>query len=184
MKPWSKIAGIYLPNAIQNAVGAIANIVEFCGTIHPCDFADEVIFTRDCVDGCSSILYPTGAMVVFADNHNMARGVEPFGNDENWPDFQDRSPQPNGRIFDVDTPGLVLSEARSTPYGTTMFYRYNFIQYARYGGRRCSNDFPWFCRLTARRGVDEDAFPDVFFLDREGVIDDNVVANGNTEVDE
>lgn len=75
-----------------------------------------------------------------------------------------------------------MSSALNWPSGTIFLYRDNFIQYARFGSMRCSNDYRWFCRLTAIRGVSDDGFEDVFFLDREDYSDDTVLSDGVTEV--
>jgi hypothetical protein len=131
---------------------SIGNVAEFIGTVHPLDFAYNIAQTRDCVDEFFVVFTPTGSVYdIMLNTQGKPRGNEPIGNDAISAALQDISPQPNGRVFDVDTPGCGLSGAPFVPVNHLVYVRYNFLQYAHFVGKRCSNDFPWHSRTTLKR---------------------------------
>ena len=76
----------------------------------------------------------------------------PPGNDDPPSVCQSRHPSTSGAIYDFDAPGFVAADLGSQPPGIVYYTRQNFLQYAYIGGKRCSNDFAWWVRTTARTG--------------------------------
>lgn len=173
--------GFILPSRPFNSPSGYGNIVELIGTVHPSDFTNSVILVRDVVDESYATLFTNGVMQVTTYIVDKARGIEPNGNDPREVDFQDVDPRPSGRVFDVDTPGLHVSGPEAYTYGTLLLARYNFLQYATFGSRRCSNDFPWHSRTTIRRILIDD-FPDFEFYSRPDLASDNECGTGRTSI--
>ena len=129
----------------------IGNVVELIGTVHPSDFCHEIIFSRDSIDEYAAVFSSSGSLIqAIASIQGQSRGSEPPGNDPTYAEFQDRDPRPNGRIFDIDTPGFPLVYAAFCPIGSFLVQRINFLQYAVFSSRRCSNDFAWHSKTTIR----------------------------------
>ena len=174
-----KHAGFILPSAGNNSPAVFGNIVEFIGEVHPSDFTNSIVLVRDTIDELAITLFTNGSYQVIKYDTNKTRGIEPCGNDPTEPDFLDVDPRPNGRIFDVDTPGLSVREPSIFPHGTFQYARYNFIQYAVFGNKRCANDFLWHSRTTIRRNFQDD--PATFdFYSRLDLPSDNECGTGHT----
>ena len=93
----------------------------------------------------------------------------------------DLLPAPNGRIYDIDSPGHAVSLQsgyQDIDQNTIVFTRYNFKQYATFKGVRCSNDFEWFVRLTTKKTSPVGQNGCVFY-DRPGQ-NDNQCGKGQT----
>ena len=176
-----KHAGFILPSENHNSPAVFGNIVEFSGTVHPIDFTNRVVLVRDCIDELAITIFTNGAYQVIKYATNKVRGAEPSGNDPTESDFLDVDPRPNGRVFDVDTPGLSVIEPDIFPHGTFQFARYNFIQYAAFGNKRCSNDFLWHSRTTIRRNFQDDP-AEFSFYSRQDLSSDNECGTGHTGI--
>lgn len=176
-----KLAAVVLPSEPRNAEASIGNVVEVIGVVYPSSFTNSIAFVRDCVDELAIAFPATGAYSIISFDMGQTRGEEPIGNDPTKRDFLDTDPRPYGRIFDVDTPGFQRNWADYYPNGTTIFIRYNFVQYSVFGSRRCSNDFPWYSRTTIQR-TEIDGYSDFVFFSRPEAMDDNSCGTGYTEI--
>ncbi|MBQ7721823.1 MAG: hypothetical protein IJT64_02820, partial [Kiritimatiellae bacterium] len=127
---------------------SMGNNVEFIGSIHPSDFVSSVSMNRDNTNAMLVAKMPNGGWNMLSYEPLRPRGTEPACNDSTEPDYQDRNPAPNGRVFDFDTPGIGVSAYATLPEGTILYEIQNFLQYALWNQKRCSNDFPWFSRTS------------------------------------
>jgi hypothetical protein len=82
---------------------------------------------------------------------------------------------------DVDTPGVPTYFLTAFPSGTYFFLRQNFVQYAVFSNKRCSNDFYWFSRTTLSRILFNDHYS-FEFLNRADHPYDNAVGEGSTDI--
>ncbi len=121
---------------------------------------------------------PSGSSGNF-EIYGNTRGPEPFGNDPTFAEFQDRDPRPNGKVFDIDTPGFPLNYVNRYSLGTLIAVRYNFLQYANFSGRRCSDDFAWHSKTTIRR-EESAGIPCFNFFTRPSFPDDNSCGSGHS----
>ena len=177
---------VYLPQyVITNGMsaltaGGIGNVVEIVGAVHPADFSDNVSFARDSIDEYVAAFTSSGLLIeTISSIHGNTRGPEPFGNDPTFAEFQDRDPHPNGKVFDIDTPGFPLIYVSRYSLGTLIAVRYNFLQYANFSGRRCSDDFAWHSKTTIRR-EESAGIPCFNFFTRPSFPDDNSCGSGHS----
>ena len=168
-------------HAFKGYEPGIGNVVEIIGTVHPSDFSQAIEFRRDNIAEATSIFATNGISIYSDANLSITRGVEPTGNDPCIAAFGDYTPPPNGRVFDVDTPGIPDYLRTAFPNGHYFITRMNFVEYTVFANRRCANDFFWFTRTTTVRIV-IDGHYDLDFLNRSGRTDDNLVGIGSTDV--
>ena len=159
----------------------IGNVVEIIGTVHPSNFSHSIEFRRDNIAEATSIFTTNGISIYGDVNLSISRGVEPAGNDPCIAAFGDYTPPPNGRIFDVDTPGIPDYLRTAFPNGHYFITRMNFVEYTVFANRRCANDFFWFTRTTTVRILINGHY-DLDFLNRSGRMDDNLAGIGSTDV--
>ena len=172
--------------SLPNGITMVSHMVELAGNVSPSDFVSPVDFHRDNLAFLMMAqLVSTNPDPVYFPIAQGTRERNPVGNgnDTSLPDYLDLLPPPNGRIYDIDAPGFRRDVAPYTALsqGTIIFTRYNFVQYASFNNARCSDDVPWFVRLTAIKtspagtGVYE-------FHDRPGKNNDNLSGIGATTI--
>ena len=147
--------GMQYLNSIQNpetqewTVSTLAHVVELIGDVSPSNFTSLINFPRVCVGEFMAYREPLPAQPVELANNPTMEMPDP-----SLPMFQDLLPPENGKIYDIDTPGLPIGQNADQLLidrvpDTRIFIRYNFKQYTAFNGVRCSDDFEWFLRLTA-----------------------------------
>jgi hypothetical protein len=147
-----------------SALGAFwGNAVELVGTVAPKNFNEKIILDRARVNaayyfGTSNTLETSNSGGARSDTSNAT--------------LRDDDPRPNGKIYDYDAPGLPSLPA-STAVGTPRRQRFNARQFAMYNGKKASDDFFWFARIT----IVKTAGTDVLGTDVPG---DNVAGQGST----
>src|SRR5690348_16484044 len=74
------------------------------------------------------------------------------GGDTSQAGARDDDPNPDGNVYDLDSPGMDIAKWNA-PVNVTKSLRANFIEYAVYGatGAKTSADLPWFARVSALR---------------------------------
>ena len=131
-----------------SALGAFwGNAVELVGTVAPKNFNEKIILDRARVNanyffGTNNTLEPTNSGGARSDTSNAT--------------LRDDDPRPNGKIYDYDAPGLPSLPA-STAVGTPRRQRFNARQFAMYNGKKASDDFFWFARITIVKTAGTDA---------------------------
>ena len=163
-----KLAGLHvLVTNVPNTTASIGNVVELKGTVYPPDFIHAIGMARDCISEQQQYYMTNGIIMYSHVAINQARGQEGVGNDPTRFYFQDQDPRPCGHVYDIDTPGFEQGDLRIRPMGIIFNTTYNFLQYAFFNGRRCSDDFPWFSKTTVTK-EDQDGYIElVFFVDPE-----------------
>ena len=188
LKPIPSLLGKQLLNMLMlnNTDGLppqIAHVVEFRGNVYPTDFLAPINCPRDYTGTFVAYQLLPSQPDVEINETNVPRGEIGIGNDPNIPQFQDLLPIPNGRIYDIDIPGHwtgIHDPARNNPQNTTIFIRYNFLQYASFKGMRCSDDFAWFVRFTSQK-ISPPGMGDYIFYNRPGH-NDNQSGTGTTSL--
>lgn len=160
---------------------SIGNTVEIIGEVHPAVFAGNINFNRDNIAEKTSIFTTNGVAIHNRIFPTISRGEEPDCNDPCATNFCDSNPSPNGFIYNIDTPGLPWYYLTAFPSGHLYFTRMNFVQYALWGNRRCSNDFFWFTRTTTVRALQGNHYV-LDFFNRDNRPDDNASGQGSTNV--
>ena len=148
------------------------------GIVHPSDFPLDVAFARDCIDNWQAGGTTNGTPEVTICEIGCFRSPPP-GNDNPLSVFQSRHPSSSGAIYDFDAPGFIAASLASQPDGLIYFQRYNFLQYATVRGLRCSNDFAWWARITARTQDPLNQYPTGIWS-RPGHPSDNRAGAGST----
>lgn len=179
---------VYLPQVVvvngkeESTEGGIGNVVEIVGTVHPSGFSETIRLVRDSVDEYAAAFANSGSLLeTIAYVQGKTRGPDAVGNDRTYDEFQDRDPRPHGRVFDIDTPGLPLLYVSRYQIGTFVVERFNFLQYAAFDGKRCSNDFAWHSKTTIRREEDN-GIPCFNFFTRPSFPDDNSCGPGHSTI--
>lgn len=67
------------------------------------------------------------------------------------------------------------------PVGTVVLLRLNFLEYAVFRGKRCSNDFRWYSRTTVVK-TSGPGFAIYNFHARNGAMDENKAGGGATSI--
>lgn len=169
----------------------IGYIVELLGVVHPSDFNLQLFFSRDNIDEWylaenKGISFDPEGLPASRSNIPRAPLTAPIrGNDDAPVGFQQGIPsETGGIIYDVDAPGWKSWFHTSLDVGTTVFLRYNFLQYVcvepQIASRvRCSDDFPWHVKVTFRR-VSSPPLVVTEIWNRPGHVDDNSAGPGFT----
>jgi hypothetical protein len=153
----------------------IAYVVELAGQVKPVSFVQSIVLARDKLTHFTGIESPAGEFA--SDTEDFERD-EPDGNDTGNPSVQDQDPSPNGKIYDWDMPGFQLSTGEGhLPNHTKVFKRFNFVVYAVFQGMRCSNDYPWWARVTGE--IDNNVWS---VYSRPGHANDNAAGSGSTSM--
>ena len=159
----------------------MGNNAEFVGTVHPYDFRSDISMNRDNTSEMLVAKMPDGSWNLLKYRPSISRKQEPECNDSPDPRYQDRNPTPNGMVFDFDTPGIDPAALVHLPEGTIVYETQNFLQYALWNGRRCSDDLPWFSRSSLVKNPSTSYF--VFdFATRENHPEDNSCGLGSTQL--
>jgi hypothetical protein len=149
-------------------IPTLSYTVELCGGVLPANFSSDVRMKRTC-EWYKGIEAPDGSYVATTNPASADPGPD---------DCRDDKPAPNGRIYDIDTPGLDINSGYGTPGGYKVYLRYNFQQHATFAGARCSNDQAWFARVTASKpGASVSTWA---HLTRSGHPNDNAAGLGAT----
>ena len=165
-------------NGVEVSMG---NNVEFVGTVQPSDFNFSISMNRDNTNEMLVAKMPNGSWNLLSYVPSRIREQEPECNDETDPGYQDWDPMPNGRVFDFDTPGLDPTAYATFPEGILLYEIQNFLQYAIWNQKRCSNDFPWFSRTSLVKNPSNSYF--IFnFAVRENHPEDNSCGYGATQL--
>ena len=165
-------------NGIEVSMG---NNAEFVGTVHPYDFRSDISMNRDNTSEMLVAKMPDRSWNLLKYRPSISRKQEPECNDSPDPRYQDRNPTPNGMVFDFDTPGIDPAALVHLPEGTIVYETQNFLQYALWNGRRCSDDLPWFSRSSLVKNPSTSYF--VFdFATRENHPEDNSCGFGSTQL--
>jgi hypothetical protein len=139
------------------------NAVELVGTVAPKNFQEKIMLDRQRLAanyffGANNSLETTNSGGAKVDTSNVI--------------LRDDDPKPNGKIYDYDAPGLG-NLPPSVAVGTTRRQRINFHQFAMWNGKKCSDDFPWFARISIVKTAGTDALA-------TDVPGDNVAGQGST----
>jgi hypothetical protein len=167
--------------AITGYEPSVGNVVEIIGSVHPSDFVLEIGFKRDNTAELTQVFTSGGTTVYRNFDPLIERGEEPLCNDPCRPICGDYTVSQLGHVFDVDTPGVPTYFLTAFPSGTYFFLRQNFVQYAVFSNKRCSNDFYWFSRTTLSRILFNDHYS-FEFLNRADHPYDNAVGEGSTDI--
>ena len=160
---------------------SVGNVVEIIGSVHPSDFVSEIGFKRDNTAELTQV-FTSGDTTVYRNfDPLIERGEEPLCNDPCRPICGDYTVSQLGHVFDVDTPGVPTYFLTAFPSGTYFFLRQNFVQYAVFSNKRCSNDFYWFSRTSLSRILFNDHYS-FEFLNRADHPYDNAVGEGSTDI--
>ncbi len=161
----------------------VAHVVELRAEIHPQDFLDKPNLDRDCVGYFSARSIGSSEVQTdkFADNVSRGNG---HGNDTTAEKLRYDNGNLDGVLFDIDTPGFRIGPtqpAKANDPDTVFYLRENFLEFASYNGTRCSDDYPWHARITARKTapVGQDAYQ---FDDPNGFLLDNEAGPGHTSL--
>ena len=160
---------------------SVGNVVEIIGSVHPSDFVSEIGFKRDNTAELTQVFTSGGTTVYRNFDPLIERGEEPLCNDPCRPICGDYTVSQLGHVFDVDTPGVPTYFLTAFPSGTYFFLRQNFVQYAVFSNKRCSNDFYWFSRTSLSRILFNDHYS-FEFLNRVDHPYDNAVGEGSTDI--
>jgi len=139
------------------------NAVELVGTVAPKNFQEKIMLDRQRLAanyffGANNSLETTNSGGAKVDTSNVI--------------LRDDDPKPNGKIYDYDAPGLG-NLPPSVAVGTTRRQRINFHEFAMWNGKKCSDDFPWFARISIVKTAGTDALA-------TDVPGDNVAGQGST----
>ncbi len=155
---------------------SLSYVVEICGNVKPANFENNIIIARDVIARFSALVKPSeDPQVSIQDPITRQQG----GNDTGNALLQDQAPTPNGKIYDWDCPGFLLSAGtepgKEWDDHTAVYVRKNFIQFTLFNGVRCSNDFPWYARISGELvdGI-------WFHYTRPNHSDDNAAGSGAT----
>lgn len=169
---------------IRQLADMIGNAAEFAGRVMPSDFQQNVKLVRDCVGEYEGYLVPGYSLYERKCETAIPRGQEPNVNDPSPDCVRDDDPRPMGVVYDVDTPGLQMGYGVAggmNPTGTIIIKRLNFLQFAIFGRKRCSNDFSWYSRTTViKTSSPGSAYYD--FHNRPGTMFDNSLGTGLTTI--
>ena len=182
--PSNRVLGAQRTN-IEGYEPSIGNVVEIVGQVHPPNFSQECNWVRDCIDEYSAYQSSSNSMGYLSFSHEEYQRMEnEGGNDATYPLFEDLTPSIQGRIFDIDTPGIATGDllpngqlypGAMNPQGFIITKHYNFLQYVLINGKRCSDDFAWHSRTrvikTAPIGI-----ADYDFWDGNGASDNHAGA--------
>lgn len=142
--------------------------VEVVGTVLPSNFSGLIVIHRTLVD-----------KRVYDGNNNLIENVSNQGDDSD-PGFRDDDPQSggsNGRVYDLDGPGV--GTVQSDPTGTVRRKRANYRQWATLGsnGGKVSgtSDLLWFSRVSVIKIGSSDQL-------RTDVDGDNIAGSGSTNL--
>ena len=174
----------YQEGTYRVLAGGIGNVVELCGNVSPSDFHSGISLLRDRVGEYIGYIFDGQTIVTGSANSNIPRGNEPNVNDLSPSIVRDDDPRPNGRIYDVDTPGIETGSevgGSMNPVGTVVLMRLNFLEYAVFKGKRCSDDFRWYSRTTVVK-TSGPGFATYNFHARNGVMDENKAGSGATSI--
>ncbi len=139
------------------------NAVELVGTVAPKNFEEKIMLDRQRIAanyfiGANNSLETGNSGGARSDTSNVV--------------LRDDEPKPNGKIYDYDAPGLGnLPQIYAA--GTTRRQRINFRQFAMYNGKKASDDFFWFARISIVKTAGTDALS-------TDVPGDNVAGQGST----
>lgn len=154
------------------------NVVEIKGIVHPSDYESTIYSQRDCID--EYVAVETNNVVAIQKNFLDQQRTE-YGNDPIYFVFEDCNPQPDGAVYNLDTPGCNWDSVHDQPLGAIVYIRYNFVQFFYSEGHRCSDDFYWFSRSTFLSGTPETPNA-VLFYPLDGGVGDNCVGVGSTSI--
>ena len=146
------------------AVGQFwGNAVELVGTVAPKNFDEKIMLDRQRL----------AANYFFGANNSLETGNSGGAKvDTSNVILRDDDPKPNGKIYDYDAPGLGNLPA-SVAVGTTRRQRINFHEFAMWNGKKASDDFSWFARISIVKTAGTDALS-------TDVPGDNVAGQGST----
>ena len=178
VKPRTSRLGLRSVSFTGDFATTIGHVVEIKGDVHPMNLTVDLEFKRDVVDQSVSIV-PLGGDVSYLTNSLQIARTSPEAVDPMWPKLQDRFPFPFGHIYDIDVPGVLYHNFAAQQFGTRIFARYNFIQYACLDGIRCSDDFPWHANLAIQKGSETNTNA-LLTAARRGHPEDNSVGPGHT----
>jgi len=138
------------------------NGVELVGTVAPKNFDKKINLDRARV-----------AVAYFLGVNNSPETGNSGGaqGDTSNPVLRDDDPRPNGKIYDYDAPGIALPPSMAV--GTTRRQRINLREFAMYNGKKCSDDFFWFSRISIVKTAGQDAL-------LSDVPGDNTAGQGST----
>jgi len=122
---------------MQNLTERMVHIVELVGNVSPSDFPSEIDFRRNLLDSFEGHRQPSGVKIYPPKN--------PPRPDPSDPEFLDKDPKPNGKIYDIDTPGIFKAPAL---LDTEIYQKVNFDQNTWYKNVRCSDNFKWYVILS------------------------------------
>jgi hypothetical protein len=155
--------GTIYHSGARAAIGKFwGNGVELVGTVAPKNFDKKVNLDRARV-GVAYFLGVNNSPET--GNSGGAQG------DTSNPVLRDDDPRPNGKIYDYDAPGIALPPSMAV--GTPRRQRINLREFAMYNGKKCSDDFFWFSRISIVKTAGQDAL-------LSDVPGDNTAGQGST----
>ena len=148
----------------RSALGQFwGNGAELVGAVAPKNFEEKIMLDRERLAanyfiGANNTLETGNSGGAQSDTSNVV--------------LRDDEPKPNGKIYDYDAPGLGNLPS-IYPAGTTRRQRINFREFAMYNGKKASDDFFWFSRISIVKTAGTDALS-------TDVPGDNVAGQGST----
>jgi hypothetical protein len=147
------------------------NYVEIVGNVSPHDFTGNIVLNRR-VDGCRD----------YSDKVIISRRDCDQHPDPSNQQFRDDDPQSggsNGKVYDLDGPGIGFTRPNETPVGRIARNRTNFREWAMFGNVRVSDDLQWFSRISIQKTAGGDVtINDPAILPLNGP--DNIAGVGTT----
>lgn len=117
--------------------------VEIIGQVAPSNFEGEVKLNRDIVAGR---VYRHKTLTEREDNKPDNSPV--------YVDFDPQSGGSNGKVYDIDAPGIGMEFNPAFPVGIISRNRVNFKEWAEFNGMKVSEDLLWFHRISIVKGSD------------------------------
>ena len=128
--------------------------VEIIGQVAPSNFEGEVKLNRQII---ARRLYRGK---VLSEREDNAPDNSPF-----LFDFDPQSGMSNGKVYDLDGPGIGIQYEPRFPVGTIIRNRINFKEWAEFNGMKVSEDLPWFSRISiVKNSEGKDVLEDNFLV--------------------
>ena len=111
--------------------------VEIIGQVAPSNFEGEVQLNRN--------------VIAARDYRDKVLSKSEGEHPDNSPflfDFDPQSGMSNGKVYDLDGPGIGMQYQPKFPVGTIARNRTNFKEWATFNGMKVSDDLPWFSRVS------------------------------------
>ena len=156
------------------------NVVLITGTVHPSNFPNTLDFERYCIGQYAYTIKIDGSKHEDPSNF-VARTETEWQADTPDPILKDVDPKPSGKIYDLDTPGLLYSGLRELPPGQICHLRMNFVEYVSSVWGRASDNFYWYTRTTLKRRIYNEPSC-VEFCYRQDCYPENEAGKGRTSL--